>query len=116
MLNTERVGRLTTLPILRVLLGIVSHYSSYPKDSSRDSSKYLLRILPRIVLWMPTVPMLNINEKTASDLADTADRADATDITDFCYIVFFLFFVRCGGRRHAHNINATPVTFSNHLR
>ena len=36
-----------------------------------------------------TVPMLNINEKTASDLADTADRADATDITVFCYIVFF---------------------------
>ena len=56
-----------------------------------------------------TVPMLNINEKTASDLADTADRADATDITVFCYIVFF--FVGCGGRRHAHNINATPVIF-----
>ena len=35
-----------------------------------------------------TVPMLNINEKTASDLADTADRADATDITVFCYIFF----------------------------
>ena len=42
---------------------------------------------------MPTVPMLNINEKTASDLADTADRADDTDITVFCYIVFFSFFL-----------------------
>ena len=102
--------------ILRILKDSEGFYYI---NSNRFATPGGRRGLQACGLWMrsvffvrTTVPMLNINEKTASDLADTADRADATDITVFCYIVFFLvFFVGCGGRRHAHNINATRLIF-----
>ena len=85
-------------------------------DSNRFATPGGRRGLQACGLWMRSVFFC------------THDRADAKHQRKDCFrpcrycrpcrcyrhysFLLYRFFVGCGGRRHAHNINATPVIFS----